>query len=421
MTQNCYVQYHNCKAMGRWPRYEMGKGPQADWGGFFTKKNMILVGEKVYLIAGIKSAGKKMNDYYLTGYTLVKEIYYDDGVYSMVGPEFLRKEPLLLNGLDGFEHYLRKTVNNFSLGLQNTCNDPFSAIITDESQYVPMAEAVDSYNNWLEEFENQTQDSADSQKLGCAPEFVCKHVWDFLVDLASQKITASYDDLRNYVNPRTGKSYLCRGTAVLLRPIQNFCIERDFPPLTALIVNKGSEAPGKGYDPRGITFVQALKRVYEYPWKSMDNPYVDFATEKDSVKSFARRILKVPTEAKDVYGRIKVRGVAQQVFREILLDAYKGKCAICNHGATAILQAAHIKPWGECTFEESYDVTNGILLCPNHHSLWDKGLIDVTEDYVVECEDKVERNLDGRKLTLPKDVKLWPSKKLLKWRIKKDV
>ena len=44
-------------------------------------------------------------------------------------------------------------------------------------------------------------------------------------------------------------------------------------------------------------------------------------------------------------------------------------------GATDILEAAHIKPWSLSNDEEKIDGFNGILLTPNCHKLFDKGLI----------------------------------------------
>ncbi len=41
-----------------------------------------------------------------------------------------------------------------------------------------------------------------------------------------------------------------------------------------------------------------------------------------------------------------------------------------------LLVASHIKPWKDCTSDERLDVENGLLLCPNHDSLFDKGFIN---------------------------------------------
>lgn len=42
--------------------------------------------------------------------------------------------------------------------------------------------------------------------------------------------------------------------------------------------------------------------------------------------------------------------------------------------------ASHIKPWRDCASEERLDFENGLLLCPNHDALFDKGMISFAEN-----------------------------------------
>ena len=39
------------------------------------------------------------------------------------------------------------------------------------------------------------------------------------------------------------------------------------------------------------------------------------------------------------------------------------------------LIASHIKPWHQSENQERLDVNNGLLLCPNHDAVFDKGYI----------------------------------------------
>ena len=71
---------------------------------------------------------------------------------------------------------------------------------------------------------------------------------------------------------------------------------------------------------------------------------------------------------------IKVR-VNQSRYRKDLLKKYD-RCALCGVTNKGLLIASHIKPWSECDKdEEKTDIDNGLMLCPNHDSLFDKGLI----------------------------------------------
>lgn len=44
-----------------------------------------------------------------------------------------------------------------------------------------------------------------------------------------------------------------------------------------------------------------------------------------------------------------------------------------------LLVASHIKPWRACKPEEKLDISNGLLLCPNHDKLFDGGYITFSD------------------------------------------
>lgn len=63
-------------------------------------------------------------------------------------------------------------------------------------------------------------------------------------------------------------------------------------------------------------------------------------------------------------------------FREVIFKIYKGKCAICNL-QLKLTEAAHILPVSNKGLDE---ITNGILLCRNHHKAYDSGLYNYKWD-----------------------------------------
>lgn len=63
-----------------------------------------------------------------------------------------------------------------------------------------------------------------------------------------------------------------------------------------------------------------------------------------------------------------------------MLQERDSKCALCGVTHPAFLIASHIKPWSDSTNQERLDVDNGLLLCPNHDALFDKGLITFNQD-----------------------------------------
>ena len=70
---------------------------------------------------------------------------------------------------------------------------------------------------------------------------------------------------------------------------------------------------------------------------------------------------------------VKVR-VNQGVFRENLLKKYD-RCCLCGIKNKGLLTASHTRPWSDSTPEQKLDYNNGLLLCPNHDKLFDKGYI----------------------------------------------
>ena len=95
---------------------------------------------------------------------------------------------------------------------------------------------------------------------------------------------------------------------------------------------------------------------------------------------------------------IKVR-VNQSQFRKDLLKKYD-HCALCGVANKGLLIASHIKPWAVSNGEEKTDVDNGLLLCPNHDSLFDKGLIsfdkhgDIVISEILSPADRLFMNIN---------------------------
>lgn len=101
----------------------------------------------------------------------------------------------------------------------------------------------------------------------------------------------------------------------------------------------------------------------------------------------------------------------QPAFREELIEAYQGRCAITGYSALDALEAAHIVPYRG---SDTNEVSNGILLRADVHTLFDVGLIaiDPTKMRVIiapELEGTEYGALAGARLRLPKDRRNWPS------------
>ena len=258
-------------------------------------------------------------------------------------------------------------------------------------------------------------------------EHICRYIWMLLVNLAKEHKTAYYNDFREEILTEFGVKYANRSIGGLLAPILEHCKICDKPPLTALVINKHTGLPGERFDAEEIFSVEAFdrikERIFAYNWDNEENPFQGYDAPESSVKSYARRILRNPDTSKEVWRKVKDRGQCQSVFREALLRAYGCKCAVCGFSLKDLLQAAHIQAWSETTGENKISVNNGFLLCPNHHALYDKGWLTVSEDYTIglgkkgkftEADEDALVNFVGKRIRLPKDRQLWPSPELLK-------
>lgn len=107
----------------------------------------------------------------------------------------------------------------------------------------------------------------------------------------------------------------------------------------------------------------------------------------------------------------------QQAFRQALLAAYEGRCAITGCDVAAVLEAAHIYPYQGAT---TNTVANGLLLRADLHTLFDLGWITVDAHTLTVAMHPSLRDSDyghwhGQPLRLPTDGTQHPSQGALAW------
>jgi putative restriction endonuclease len=93
-----------------------------------------------------------------------------------------------------------------------------------------------------------------------------------------------------------------------------------------------------------------------------------------------------------VTAQVHVR-VHQVAFRERVLAAYREQCAVCRLRHVELLDAAHILPDGHPLGEPT--VPNGLALCKLHHAAFDRHILGVRPDLVVEIREDILREEDG--------------------------
>lgn len=199
--------------------------------------------------------------------------------------------------------------------------------------------------------------------------------WPVLVQRAATRSTVTYSELGRLIG-----GVHQRAIRFVLGPIQDYCLEEKLPPLTILVVQAARGRPGTGFIAWDVDDIDAgLELVYSYPWSSAPNPFAYATGQAVTQASLAARLVARPDDAGDVYSIVRVRGVAQKIFRLALLEAYGYACAFCGTEFEAALQAAHIVPWRHCSPKERLDPRNGVLLCATHHALFDAGFLRIDE------------------------------------------
>lgn len=113
--------------------------------------------------------------------------------------------------------------------------------------------------------------------------------------------------------------------------------------------------------------------------------------------------------------------LGQGAFRLAVTDAYGRQCAISRGKVLPALEAAHIHSYGS---GGEHEVTNGLLLRRDIHSVFDAGYVTFDDDFRMVVSDRVRtdfnngeeyRRLHGEQLTLPRDPRSRPSVSNLNW------
>lgn len=113
------------------------------------------------------------------------------------------------------------------------------------------------------------------------------------------------------------------------------------------------------------------------------------------------------------------RRQGQQRFRQKLLRAYDGRCAISGCDVEPLLDAAHIVPYRG---PDTNTVQNGLLLRTDLHTLFDLNLLTIDpKTLVVNVSRSITQpeyaSLSGVTMRSPRDIAQRPSMDALQWRL----
>lgn len=239
-------------------------------------------------------------------------------------------------------------------------------------------------------------------------------VWPVLVRAAARRTFLTYSDISKLIDTSP------IAVRYVLEPIQEYCRDT-YPILTSIVVRKDSGTPGSGSIVSDSSDIETeFSKVFHFDWAALGNPFAGGAGG-ETTESLIERLIAKPETAGDVYALLTVRGHAQRVFRDVVLRCYDYRCCMCGFSFSDTLESAHIIPWNMSDPRDRLNIRNGLLLCPNHHKMYDLGIISVGRDYKIEYYDidaadgdysPVDRSLSidlhGKKIALPENPMHWP-------------
>ena len=106
------------------------------------------------------------------------------------------------------------------------------------------------------------------------------------------------------------------------------------------------------------------------------------------------RVAEPTTTARREYVTVLAqRRMHQEEFRARVLQAYRECCAVCRLRHEELLEAAHILP--DRHPHGHPVVPNGLALCKIHHAAFDRNILGIRPDLVVEIRDDILQEEDG--------------------------
>jgi len=187
---------------------------------------------------------------------------------------------------------------------------------------------------------------------------------------------------------------------------------------------------------RGIVGLKGGLKQVEPIWNEFINNKDELLFESERIlaekehTSIENKYADTLKDLKDLKGEYKLREVKtrvnQNVFRQIVIANYNGKCAITGIDIPDLLLASHILPWSR-NEAERLNPENGICLSPLYDRAYDKGYIGINEKFEILLSKELKRkrkeqyhekffsSLTGLKIIMPK--KYYPKKEFLQFHL----
>ena len=104
-------------------------------------------------------------------------------------------------------------------------------------------------------------------------------------------------------------------------------------------------------------------------------------------------VLRLAEPRRAYVTRLTLQRVHQRTFAQRVLVAYQNRCAMCRLAHPELLDAAHILPDGHPRGEPI--TPNGLALCKIHHAAFDRHILGIRPDHVIEVRRDILEEVDG--------------------------
>jgi len=148
---------------------------------------------------------------------------------------------------------------------------------------------------------------------------------------------------------------------------------------------------------RGIKGMSNAGKKDREIWNEFTNNWDDLIFESESILAKYQNqeietIIDNEIDISTLTGEEKVRKIKtrvnQKFFRQVVLNNYNSRCAICNLNILDLLIAGHIVPWS-VNPKERLNPQNGICLCSLHDRAFEVGLIGIDTNFKVLLSGKL--------------------------------